>query len=82
MQRLPSPTATVLPTQPWAEGCAGGLAVRSSLQAELGGLTNFQGLVNRRRGDGEAEKAGKPKYLYLPQTERNVLLLCAGVEKL
>lgn len=58
-QHRPPPAAMVVPTQARAGGCAGGLAARSSLQAELGGLTSFQGLVNRQRDDGEAEKAGK-----------------------
>lgn len=70
--------ATVVPTQTRAEGCAGGLAARSSLQAEVGGLTSFQGLVNRRRDDGEAEKDGKKNYLDFPPIVRNknVIALC------
>lgn len=53
--------------------------MRGRLQAELGGLTSCRGLVNRRREDGEVEKAGKKKInLNFPPIERNknVIALC------
>lgn len=69
-QHRPPPAATVVPTEAWAGGCAEGLAARSSLQAELGELTSFQGLVNRRTDDGEAEKSGKKLSQFSPNREK------------